>query len=223
MSLIPACDALRSLEAVWLPDARNALDGKSIEQLHALLSGITLNGGVPVEVREQFETARNISLYSWFVYRFHPIASVAGYASLEAALRIRVAADPAFRLPKGQKHAGFKRMLRHAVTSGWIQNAGFENARRVSHGRASHKAMIEQIRSNPDSDSILVRGPTPAEIERELRALPYAENLVESIPAIRNHLAHGHPFLDAGSVGVLRIVAEAINQLFPAVHPAAGV
>jgi hypothetical protein len=32
---------------------------------------------------------------------------------------------------------------------------------------------------------------------------------------IRNHLAHGHAFLDAGSVSVLRVVAEVINQLFP--------
>jgi hypothetical protein len=222
MPAIPACDALRSVAAVLRPDVRNDLDGKSIHQLHALLSEIVLHDGVPVEVREQFETARNLSLYSWFVYRFHPIASVPGYASLEAALRIRVAADFTFRRPKGQKHAGFKPMLKHAVASGWIQNEGFDNALRVSRARASHKAMIEQIRSNPDLDCVPVRDPTPAEIERELRALPYTENLVESIPAIRNHLAHGHPFLDAGSVGVLRIVAEAINQLFPGSHPASS-
>jgi hypothetical protein len=32
---------------------------------------------------------------------------------------------------------------------------------------------------------------------------------------IRNHLAYVSAFLDAGSVSVLRVVAELINQLLP--------
>jgi hypothetical protein len=168
-----------------------------------------------LEIRQQFETAKNLSLYSWFVYRFHPIAKVAGYACLEAALRKRVEMDQAVVLANGQRHAGFKQMLKHAVASGWIRNDGFELARRISYVRAREKALIEDIERNRDKEPFPIREPTEEEIERELRSLPYAENLVDSIPTIRNHLAHGHSFLDAGSVSVLRVVAEAINQLFP--------
>ena len=59
------------------------------------------------------------------------------------------------------------------------------------------------------------REPTIEAIEAELECLPYARNLAKNIPDLRNAVAHGHRFLDDGSIAVISLVAEAINQLYP--------
>lgn len=58
----------------------------SDQDYHEALSKIVLNDTVPARSRELFETAKNLSLYSWFVYRFHPIAELTGWLALENAL-----------------------------------------------------------------------------------------------------------------------------------------
>lgn len=50
------------------------------------MSELTLHSGVPVAVLQTFETAKNVSLYSWFVYRFHRVAELVVYSALEFAL-----------------------------------------------------------------------------------------------------------------------------------------
>ena len=42
----------------------------------------------------------------------------------------------------------------------------------------------------------------------------YVIRIAESIPYIRNHIAHGGALLDPSSIATLCVIAEAINQLF---------
>lgn len=42
---------------------------------HAAVARYVLNATAPDAVRIHFETAKNLFLYGWFVYRFHPVAS----------------------------------------------------------------------------------------------------------------------------------------------------
>ena len=49
--------------------------------------------------------------------------------------------------------------------------------------------------------------------------MDYVIRLAESIPYIRNHIAHGGRLLDGGSVVTLRVVADTINQLFEKPNP----
>jgi hypothetical protein len=66
------------------------------------------------------------------------------------------------------------------------------------------------------------REPTAEEIAAELESSTYVHGLTESIPSIRNHLAHGGSLLDSGSVAILKVVAEALNQLYP-IHKGSSV
>jgi hypothetical protein len=82
-------DPLKALSEVYAPDARQAHFVGTLADAHAILTQITLHTGVPVNVRQLFETAKNVSLYSWFVYRFHQVAESVAYSALEMALRER--------------------------------------------------------------------------------------------------------------------------------------
>src|SRR5438309_3090633 len=60
---------------------------------YAEILSCSLNASVPENISQQFETARNVYLYAWFVYRFYPIAEHQSLACLELALRDRLKDD----------------------------------------------------------------------------------------------------------------------------------
>ena len=74
-------EGLRPAEHACEADPRNTMfvridrtSGSSrpmvIADHHELISTYALHAGVPKEIILQFETARNVYLYAWFVYRF---------------------------------------------------------------------------------------------------------------------------------------------------------
>jgi len=94
-------ERLRPSEYVCEPDPRSTMyvridqtNGTSrpieLADHHELISAYTLHAGVPQEIVLQFETARNVYLYAWFVYRFYPVAEHQCLACLELALRERL-------------------------------------------------------------------------------------------------------------------------------------
>jgi hypothetical protein len=122
-------DPLKSLAQLTSPDERQALFAISLEEAHSELRELDLHGGVPRDVRQLFETAKNLSLYSWFVYPFHQVAELISFASLEFALRARdghVEWDsgkqrkPQFSdLPRKAKREGWLRMMHSRRDVGW--------------------------------------------------------------------------------------------------------
>lgn len=91
-------EKLKSLDEICQPDVRyrNRVDldhstGRitetTIESIYRLIEPIRLNEKVPDEVRSHFEIARNLALYSWFVYSFNVVAAMQAYSSLEMALK----------------------------------------------------------------------------------------------------------------------------------------
>ena len=80
-------DPLRPLGDVTEPDPREASLATSLAGLHANISTLVLHENVPVGVRQLFETAKNARLYTYFVYRFHQVAEMLAYQTLERALR----------------------------------------------------------------------------------------------------------------------------------------
>lgn len=92
-------EKLKPLEEVCQPDVRyqnradldkrtGAVSETTIGSLYSLIERITLQEKVPDQVRNHFETAKNLALYSWFVYSFNVVATMQAYASLEMAVRI---------------------------------------------------------------------------------------------------------------------------------------
>lgn len=58
-----------------------------IRDYHTQLEALRVTDVVPEAVREQFDVARNLMLYGWFVYEFYTVASNHALACLEYGLR----------------------------------------------------------------------------------------------------------------------------------------
>ena len=90
--------------------------------------------------------------------------------------------------------ASFRKLVKRAVAERLVADAGF-----------SHMA--------PPQERVL-GSPIPEPADEGQRS--YVEGLIEALPGLRNHLAHGSNMLHNHGVGSVRIAAEFINQLFPA-------
>ena len=91
-------ERLKRLENICRPDERylnrvdidhsiGAVTPTTIESIYGLVEEIRLNAGVPEDIQSHFETARNLALYSWFVYSFNVVAAMQAFASLEMAVK----------------------------------------------------------------------------------------------------------------------------------------
>lgn len=197
-------DKLKKLSEINLPDPRSEMysiydeasgeyRSKTIEDHYAIVNTITLHSGVPEKIREHFETTKNLLLYSWFVYRFIPVAEFHAASTLEYALKHKT----------DGKIRGLYRLIDHAISQGWVKNEGFsvwQNSKRMND---EQKRMYEELSKI-----------TQQEIEFHEEPFDYLEKLKESIPYIRNAYAHGSSMLYPGGYGKLKICAEFINQLF---------
>jgi hypothetical protein len=77
----------RYLNRVDIDHSTGAVTPTIIESIYTLVEEIELGAGVPDEVRSHFEVARNLAVYSWFVYSFNVVAGMQAFASLEMAVR----------------------------------------------------------------------------------------------------------------------------------------
>lgn len=93
-------EQLKRLEDIYQPDVRYAnrvdLDlttgiatPMTAGSIYSLVEPIRLNATVPEDVRSHFEVARNLTVYSWFVYSFHEGAVMQAMTSLEMAARAK--------------------------------------------------------------------------------------------------------------------------------------
>lgn len=184
--------------------------------VHEELQEIALNDTVPESVQQLFETAKNVSLYSWFVYRFHQVAESVAFQALEMGLSIRCEADANFRTPKNKR--GLRKYLTYALAAKWIGNDAFTGQRRVAIGRARMRKIVEAIADGVGGEPKKSQEPADAEVEMtiaELSSAEYIEQLMQAISNHRNELAHGSKMLTPRSPSVLRVVADLLNQLYP--------
>ncbi len=207
-------DPLKSLDEICEPDKRQKLSlGISLNANHAKLSRIKLNRRVPVEVRQLFETAKNLSLYSWFVYRFHQVSGLTACSALEMALRLR------YEKEVGKKRrVTLRELLRYAQENSWIDNNRFSRAYRNKTARrnAEHKKFLEAFSSGAfdSGEPVPVDSPTEQEIREVRSELDIVSGIVEAIPRLRNELAHGSSNLIPNSITILEIAVEVINQVY---------
>ncbi|HKO98126.1 MAG TPA: hypothetical protein VJU86_14105 [Pyrinomonadaceae bacterium] len=108
-------EQLKALEEVCQPDVRyrnrvdldlttGAVSETTIQSLYSVIEPIRLNKKVPEELRNHFEVAGNLALYSWFVYPFNVVAAMHAYSTLEMALKQKV----------GKKRISLKKSLAQA-------------------------------------------------------------------------------------------------------------
>lgn len=183
-------EKLRPAEYIHDPDPRNALTAWHDKQtgivrpieakdLHDAMAEFVLNTAVPEDIAQAFETVKNLYLYSWFIYRFQPVAELQSLACLEYALRLRLADEIKAGKLK-EKRPGLRRMMNYAAETQLVKNEGFAR---------------------------WVRAQDP---EWDLLA-----SLEDALPQIRNNYAHGSYTLMPTALGIIELVHETINQLFP--------
>lgn len=189
---------------------------KTLDDHYRSVSQTFLHEKVPNDIRIQFDTTRNLYLYAWFVYRFYPVARGHAYTALEYALRERFEVDMVAAGTKKRPHGpGLRELLDHASASGHLRNEHFENWRHRVETHARHRTMIEKTKEMRGSeDKAIALCEVAIKIKDADRDFDYVAILVESIPALRNHYAHGSRSLDNQALGAIQVTAEIINQIF---------
>src|ERR1043165_3164160 len=93
--------ALINRNRVDLNHATGIVSETNLDSIYHVVERITVNHSAPESVRAHFETARNLLLYSWFVYSFNVVAIMQALASLEMAVRFKT----------GDERTPFKHLL----------------------------------------------------------------------------------------------------------------
>lgn len=216
-------DYLREPDAVFLPDVRSSKTDiftkkpLTIAYQYENVMVVKLHDGVPEGIRIQFETTKNLYLYSWFVYRFYPVAKHHAYACLELALRERFEAE---MIAAGEKKRefgpGLKRLLEYAASSGSLKDENFSIWQRRTARRAQRRTADELWEeAKRQGLNELTYDESQYEIKEEDRDHEYLAILLKTLPWLRNLYAHGTTSLDNQALGVIELVAEIINQIFP--------
>lgn len=201
-------DPLKELSEICQPDERQQHFVGDIRDWHAELSRMILHEGVPASTRQLFETAKNLSLYSWFVYRFHPIGELAGWLALENALLEKLA-------QKGQREVGTKRspglkkLLELAIAERWLVEESIPDRMAMAKER-----VIERKWQQAPEEGHQIAEPTDEEIAREAESMRLLPAMCAAAARLRNSIAHGNEVLHPNSRRTLRVTAGLINQLF---------
>jgi len=135
-------DPLKPLAEITAPDVRRANIVGTLAAEHADLDCIQLNDAVPDIAAQLFETAKNVSLYSWFVYRFHPVAESVAFAALELALNLRRTGMTL--LPPDFRSLGLSRLLRDAIDSGVLSESSFPSRPNIA-AQSARMAIIAKL------------------------------------------------------------------------------
>lgn len=207
-------DPLRRLEDILKPDPRQENLAQKLEDVHQMLSRMTLSDSVPSAIRQLFETAKNVRLYTYFVYTFHQVAEMAAYQALEMALLVKWRSCRLKEEDAGSRPPTLGLLLRTAAEMGWIRNEGFVGAT----WRAERALIAERAAAGnqpaQDSEAVGFSYPTETEIKERAATMDVVSALVKSIPKMRNSLAHGSARLMPVSDYVLMDVRDAINMIF---------
>lgn len=219
---LPSAESLRTPESISEPDPRTKLfwgqNPLSLAAHHAEISAIQLSTAVPEPIAIQFETARNLYLYAWHVYRFYMVASTQALTTLEFGLREKLPD----RLPepyqrKKQKQAMLAGMLSYAIDNDLIRNEGFRRWHQAAAQRARERRSKENLRIMLDLqlESMDIDESDPLVITPEDQRWDLVNVLRDSLPDVRNELAHGSSMLTRNVLGTIELVAEILCQLYP--------
>ena len=173
---------------------------KTLADHHKDIDAIRMTSAVPGSIREEFETTRNLYLYSWYVYEFTAAAIPHALALVEKAIKEKCLRSEV----KRPKHQGLRGLLKLSMREGWLTNADFPLALEFTR----HEMVDpEDVESLPTIRPVPVYKPTGTE---------FCERLVKTLPDVRNLSAHGEAGLGfpASALHIIEICACVANALF---------
>jgi hypothetical protein len=220
-------ERLRPPGFVCEPDPRNTIfvridriNGTSrpieLADHHEQISAYTLHTGVPQEIVLQFETARNVYLYAWFVYGFYPVAENLSLTCLELALRERLKEEIRTGKIKGKRPTLYP-LLKYTVDHGLVKNAGFSAWQ--NRGEINSRARVEMEKLREASEKNLAEitwDESDIQTTAEDLDWDYVKMLPDLLRRLRNEYAHGSTDLHNWSLRSFQSVSEIINQLYQA-------
>jgi hypothetical protein len=196
-------EEFKTIEAAATADPRWSLfvriEGPSFSPLtfadhYGAAADLEVPAHIPEGVKTQLNTAKNLFIYSWYVYGFGPLVDLTAYAALEQALRLRFKEEGA---PTPRK--AFAKLLQDAIRKGWLQDVHIRHFRRLEE----RKKRV----SDPESEDNAPNGET-------LDPQSYVKLLAANFPMLRNSLAHGHGQIYPPSTFTLGLCMDLIGQLF---------
>ena len=205
----PTRQPLKDLHEIFEPDPRSEAfvrlgatgqRRKTVQDHHRDIDAVRMSDRVPETIRGEFETVRNLYLYSWLVYEFTAPAILYAHALIEKTIKEKCARSSV----QCGNVAGLRRLLRLSISQGWLTNSDFEYALELTRE--------ETVTPSDSPHSIEVRS-TP-------RYLPddtdFCERLAEWLPKVRNMGAHGDAGLGfpGSALRQIEICASIANALF---------
>lgn len=214
---LDSADTLRSPEKIALPDPRMGPGAHALNRLighHQAMSALGLSTTVPEEVRIHFETAKNLFLYSWCVYRFYMVAEQYVLTTLEFALRSKFVAVGLLK-PEDESIPGFKHMLRVAQREGLISDARFTPREDAALKLAHYRHSLEMIKKMEELGlNEMTYDPSDIRPTEEDLAIDWLGRIADGLPDVRNMHAHGTSNLYPTVLTTFVVVHNIIQQLF---------
>lgn len=227
--MVQDADSLRPRERICNPDPRTVSSARidrntgrpcsiTPADQHADVASFVLNSTVPEAIAIHFETAKNLYLYAWFVYRFYPVAEQQALGTLEFALRER---QPEFVRQYKARHRrkmepSLRALLEHAIKERLVRNEAFKGRGRWAQERAITRYQYEQVAkmsaNGMSQMTIDYCAVTPG--DEDLNH-DWLKDFLDAIPYTRNEYAHGSEMLCPSVLQTIEVVTELINQLFP--------
>jgi hypothetical protein len=213
-------ESLRAPSDASAPDPR--MQTRSLQDHHGIIAQFSLNDTIPEAISIHFETAKNLYLYSWFVYRFHMVAEQYVFSTLEMALRTRLEITGAIPVHE-DRHLGLAKLLKTARQNGLIGNDRFRSRHAWAMRTARHRFALEEIdRMVRDGLDEIESDESQVQPTEQEMAFDWLDQFIFSVPKIRNIHAHGTSELYPTVLWTFEIVVELVNQLFPAANEAIG-
>jgi hypothetical protein len=185
-------DELLVPDPIWANNVVQDREGwrsETLADVFAEVQELALDETAPSSVREVFDTARNLLIYSWYAHRFLPVAQMQAIAALELALRVRLGVDA------GAKHPPtLQPLLARAVDEALVVGDRMRHFARRKRLAADPAMARLSLQSETSHDFLLV--------------------LCGSIPKLRNLLAHGDAYLSPFASLTVEFCCDLINQIF---------
>jgi len=183
---------------------------------HEMVARLILHEGVPEDIVHQFETARNLYLYAWFIYRFYIVAERHALACLELALRDRLKAETSSgKIHYRGKHPTLRPLLEYAAQQKLIKNEGFEIWRNRGEINSRTRVEIEKLREMEEKKlEEITWDESDIQVTAEDLNWDFVSGLVDYLPRVRNRHAHGGTELHNLTLSSIQVVSEIINQLY---------
>ena len=225
---LPA-EELRTPESSLLPDARNSMfEGNTKEHLYQSVNQFELADFVPENIQHQYDTARNLFIYGYHVYRFYVVADKQLYSTLEFAIRECVGEDQlwlylkqkrkelkAQKEKRGNPSLGLRLYIGYLIEHKLIQNEDFPQWHHSRARNAEHQYRHE-ICKKMDEEGLSSHNLDYDEIDLDAYHFDWdlTKVLSETIPALRNGLVHGSSSLYPGVISHFEQTSIIINKMY---------